>query len=563
MYSAQHTTMSHIAMKKSHTVLHGEDSASSTNDQKTYFIRMWNNLFSRNYLSSMWSGNNPLSVTVVNDEILNSGLLENSSTKNKDLTYISQEEKLFHDSKQKYPKNCLDNIESMISILRMPKMTQDWHIVDELTNLYKITNDVNFLMNLRDTYKDNNTMESHSVLHVNRTEKTTKNSMTYPNPSDVDPQNWEIDIQEDIDIESFLVVSHSDVPATSVSFIRENRISRFSNVCRNAWNSLTSRLYCKPESTRMSAVKRPLYLTKHHHRRKVNAIATGRGRGRAKCQLRRSGVSQTICRKECIKSDDREAWQNNLFDIAQNNCLLDNKLDSLGSNMDTADSKLNPQVTKQIDSLAISSFSRATPTKGKPKARKKKKIKAENVTKVRYIPISSRMNDCENNSSEMPDAQKDSFRSRTLSESSDDGWIVFEGDNDELPETREKQGAIEYSTGACYVPNSSMRMNDSTCKNSKSKTHDAEQASFRLRLSSKNSDDSDDSNKSDNSDTSNNSFASEENDDIDGCDEISFHDGDSQLEDDSVVFADEDSEKLIAQTKKVLKDHRYLRHLGL
>lgn len=63
----------------------------------------------------------------------------------------------------------------------------------------------------------------------------------------------------------------------------------------------------------------------------------------------------------------------------------------------------------------------------------------------------------------------------------------------------------------------------------------------------------DSSNISD-TDNCNSSFATEENDDVDGYNRMNFHDGDSQ--DDSIIFADENNEKL-AQTKKVHKDLQY------
>jgi len=592
-------------------VLRGEDNGPVMNDQRTSLIQTWSNFISGNYLSSMWPANNPLSVTVVNDKILNSSeIILKNSTENKGMSYILQEKTLLNnDLKQSYSK---DYIESMIPVSTLGHVpinhSQDWHIVNDFS-LINIRNYMNLMKKSGDTYENNSIMESHSMLRVNETEKTMKDKMSDPSgPLDVDPHKREVDIHKDTDVESFLVVSHSDVPkpTTSVGFVTENPMSRFSNVCRNAWNSLTNRLYCQTKSARMS-VKHPLY-SKQYHRKKANAIAMGRGRGRAKCQLRRSGVSQTIRRKECIKYDD-EAGQDNLVTIAPNDCLLDSKLDSL-DNMDIPDLT---QITKQVDSPAMSNSPKGTPMKEKPKPRKKKKTKAEYMsTKVRYIANSSRMNDYnyyEDNSSEISDAEGDSFRSRTLSESSvDDGWIVFEED-DEIHGTCKKRGTTEYPTKERYVPNSSMKNTDNSCKDFNSKTHDAERTLFRLRSSSESSEDSnysckvsdeqetpacprirydclakisdkqrkdcnsqmqkklfqhrrlpsdssessDDSNSSENSDNSNSSFATEESDDIDGCNEMSLHDGDSQLEDDSIVFV-EDSEELIAQTKKVLKD---------
>lgn len=563
----------------SHTLC-GEDNISPMNDRMAPFTRAWN------YLSNIWPPNNSqLSVTIVNNEILNSNrfLLGNSPTKSKAVLNILQEEApLIDDLKQRHFK---DHIESMLPVSMSRHVLlnhlQDWHIVDD-SNPINIRNDVNLIKNSDDTYEVK-TMESHSVLHFNETEKTTMKEKIIDGSSDsdspdVDPQTREVDIHEDTDVESFHVVSHSDVP--TVNFM-ESSMSRLSNMCRNTYNRYRnswSQLW-ETDSTRTS-VKRPSYLTKQHHRKKAIAIAMGRGRGRGKCQLRRSGVSQTERRKGCIKYDDPETWQNNLVATVPNDCSLDSKLDSL----DYIDISDLTQVTKQIDSSAMSnSPNGGTPIKEKSKARKKKKTKVKYMTKVHCIPNSSRMNDYnyyENNNSEMPEAQENSFRSRTLSESSTDfeDWIVFEEDQ-ELHETCEKRGTTECSIRVRYVPNSLMNKinnleNDSNCK-----THDAERVPFRFWSLSESSEDSNynsiapdehemiecpkmrydcltkisEKHRKD-SDNSNNSFVTEEGDDIDGCDKTSFHCGDSQLEDDSIIFTDEDSEESISQTKKVSFD---------
>lgn len=610
-------------MKRKYTmnsVLRGENNELSTNNQRTSFTRTWNNFFSGIYLPNMWPANNPLSVTIVNNEILNSGLSEHLSTKNKDLSYILQEEKLLCDLKQKNSKDYTYN-ECMFSVSILEHASkyhlQDWpcNNVDN-PNLIKNRNYVNLIKNFDDTYKDNSTTESHSMLHVNEKEKTTEDIMTdVSGPSDVDPQKREIGIHEDTDVESFLVVAHSDVPATLPSFVKENPMSRLSNVCRNVWDSFTSRLYCKTMSADSGmSVKRLSYSTKQHHRRKANAIAIGRGRGRAKGQLRRSGVSQTVCRKECIKCDDYEIWPNDFIDTA-NDCPLDNKRDNLNKGIpDTT------QFMKQINSphTVISNFPKTTPAKRKPKARKKKKIKARYMTKVRYIADPSKMNDYyEDSNSEMHDVREDSSRSRLLSESSidsEDSFVVFE--NDELPETCEKQGAIEHPTEARNVPDSSMSANDNPYDDSDSETYDFQKDTFQLRLLSESSDDCtdnfiifdeqeatqypemrydcltkindkrrEDCNSqmqknlfqryrlpSDSSQNTDDSFSIvftdiEENcaiDDVDGdeIEEMSSYDGDSQPENESISEDDQESEELIAQTKKVIKDLQYLCHLS-
>lgn len=571
------------------------DNVPSENYQRTSLAQALNNFKD---CFRKWSVHNQLSVTIVNNEILTSSLTKNSSTKTKDLSYYTfQKEKFQHNLKQMY---CKDYIETMIpdsTLGGVPEtdcLSQDWHIVDD-SNSVKIRNDVNLIKN-SDTYEDTSTAESHSMLHINteKQKKTMDNMTDASGPSDIDPQKFQVDIYKDTDVESFLVVSHSDVP---VAPVKKNAMSYFSK-CLKVWNSFASRIYCKTQLARMSR-KRP-YLAKQQHRRKANAIAMGRGRGRAKCQLRRSGVSQTICRKECIKNEDYEIWQNNLLGTAPNDCSLNSKLDSL-DNVDIPDLA---QMKKQFDSLSISSFPEATTKGRKLKARKKKKTKTKYVTKVRYIAKSSRINNrdyCTDNKNEMSNAEQDSSRSRTLSEyfaDTEDDWIVFEDDNDdeELSETREKQGATEYP----YVSISLIRKNDSSCDYSNNETR-AKKISVRLRSSSESSTDSEDINYSSavsnqhvamkcprihdcltkvsarprqdfnnqmqkdsfrhcrllsdssetsdgsnisDSDNSNSSFATEENDDLNSYDERTFHAGDSQ--DDSIIFANEDSEELTA-----------------
>ena len=304
---------------------------------------------------------------------------------------------------------------------------------------------------------------------------------------------------------------------------------------------------------------------------------------------------------------------------ASYDCLLDSKkLDSL-DNMNISDSI---QVTKQINSSTMSSSPKSTRRKRKPKARKKKRTKGKYMTKVRCIANSLNYNYCEDSNNKMPDAEENSIRSLTVSESSIDleDCIVVGGD--ELYETCNKQRTKTSSPiETHYTPifNSSMRNNDNSCKDSNSDasirlrslsesstnsedsnyvsiTLDEEEATERprkhydcltkinderrkdynrqmqknlfqhRRLPSDSSECSDDfisfentdSNNSENTYTSTGSFATEE---VDGCVETNLLvDGDNQL-DDSIIFADsfEDSEELKnTQTKKVFKSSQYL-----
>ncbi|XP_018398378.1 PREDICTED: uncharacterized protein LOC108776301 isoform X2 [Cyphomyrmex costatus] len=260
--------------------------------------------------------------------------------------------------------------------------------------------------------------------------------------------------------------------------------------------------------------------------------------------------------------------------IASYDCPLDNKkLDSL-DNMNISDST---QITKQINSSAILSSPKSTHRKRKPKARKKKRNKGKCITKVCCIANSLNYNYCKDSNNKIPDAQKNSIRSRTVSESSTDleDWVVF-GD-DELHESCNKQRTATSSpTEIRYTPifNSSMRKNDNfyqqketVCprmrydcltkmNDERSKNYNRQMQKQHRRLPSDSSECSDDficfenldSNSSKHIYTYTSSVATE-----DIGNETNFHDGDSQL-DDSIVFADEDNEKLTTQTKKVSFD---------
>ncbi|XP_011866303.1 PREDICTED: uncharacterized protein LOC105561165 isoform X2 [Vollenhovia emeryi] len=404
--------------------------------------------------------------------------------------------------------------------------------IDHMINLQsiKMRNDANLVKSSGNTYKNNSTMESHFMLQVSKIDKTTKDSM------------WksETDIHEDTDVESFLMVSQLDVPA--MDFI-ESLMSCISQVCRNLGKSLNSvsGLYCKPESAQMS-VKRPSM--KLHHRRIITAVAVSRGRGRGKGQLRRSGVSQTICRMECVKHEDHELMQYPLVDAASNDCLLDCNFDNFNISDLTYPTKLL--------NCPLMSSSPKSPTKGKPNARKKRS-KARCATKVRHTAKPSMINVSKDNDSEISDAQEDTLHSMEYFFDDEDGWIFCkEVGDDKLPKTREKQGATEYPTRARHVHNSPMKKYKDFTSEIHEKNiyiHNSEGASSRLRSSSESSIEFEGNNHNftalDEQETtdSNNSYAAEASDDDF---EISFCDEDK---DESIVFVDQDYEELTARKK--------------
>jgi len=174
----------------------------------------------------------------------------------------------------------------------------------------------------------------------------------------------------------------------------------------------------------------------------------------------------------------------------------------------------------------------------------------EYPTKTRCVPDSStKMNNnrYEDSNSEIHDARKDSFRLRSLSESSadsEDSFIVFQGiDNESCDEQM-----IEYPK--MRVSDSLMKINDEHHKNCNSQTQ--KNSSQHRRSMSDSSVNSDDSFCI--------VFDTEEKcaaDEVNGyeTDETSSHDGDNLSEDESIISEnDEDSEELTTQTRKVSFD---------
>lgn len=351
--------------------------------------------------------------------------------------------------------------------------------------------------------------------------------------------------------EPFIMVPHPDISPPHAIPIKETSMSaRLSDMCRKAWNDITDRFYCRMDSTDSSEI--PVKRMKQHNRRKANAIATGRGRGRAKCQLRRSGVSQTRHRKEGTKhiQDDYNIWQE-LYS-AQTECTVDDTDD-----YDVPDAA---QFTKKTTNLITLNLSDITPTKQKLRTRNKQE-EAKYPTRVRYVP-SIKINNDYREDSEM--CGKDLSRPRLLSEcteDSEDSFVIFEDSDDELPEAHDEQNATEYLNKVRCLSDSWTRSIKVNCNSNK---YDI-QSPLRQRLISESSIDSEDSLIVFKSQSDCVSDCT-----IDDYSEINFCNQDSQSEDDSTIRNEsidkydqdsmssiahnQDSKKLIAKTKKVLKN---------
>lgn len=281
------------------------------------------------------------------------------------------------------------------------------------------------------------------------------------------PRKFTEELEEN---EPFVMISHSDVSSPHTASVRETSMSaRLSYMCRKAWYGMTNRLYHRMESTDSSEI--PIKRMKQHNSRKANAIATGRGRGRAKGQLRRSGVSQTRHRKRTkLIQDDYETWQQ--VCSVQNECTVD---DTDGYDVPDA-----AQFIKETTSPIILNLSDITFTKHKLKTRNKEEAKYS--TRV----SSTKLN---NDDSEM--YKIDSCRSRLLSECTDDSedsFVIFE-DCDDESEAHNQQDTTEYVNKVHCLANDSWMSNNQTNCDSKSNM----QSPLRERLLSESSIDSEDS----------------------------------------------------------------------
>ncbi|XP_012152833.1 protein phosphatase 1 regulatory subunit 15 [Megachile rotundata] len=180
-------------------------------------------------------------------------------------------------------------------------------------------------------------------------------------------------------------------------------------------------------------------------RKKLNTIAKGRGRGRAKSQLRRSGVSQTRHRKERTKHDlklaiesDLKNWEElDMYDTNENN-----ELENCSNfDEDTVDGLDSMQCSmKEAIHPATFTFADIQPKKTQ-KSRARRNVDQRMCkfsTKMRFIP------ECTNKANAFDqdiidngyDFRKNTFRPRLISESSIDSedsyCIVFETGSEEI-----------------------------------------------------------------------------------------------------------------------------------
>ena len=95
--------------------------------------------------------------------------------------------------------------------------------------------------------------------------------------------------------------STTSTNALSTQIVQQAAVPNlFTNMLQKVISSVTDR-FCKTNLVESDLSPKRSFSSRQ--RRKLNMVAKGRGRGRAKSQLRRSGVSQTRHRKERTKHD--------------------------------------------------------------------------------------------------------------------------------------------------------------------------------------------------------------------------------------------------------------------
>lgn len=480
----------------------GENNTTLQGQRKSIFQTVWNRCignFSRRPAIFSSKMDNSLS-TLLNNEIITPEYIKKSYVQEEKSVGINHMSNIIFETMQSMPPITVDSFnKSHLKTLSNCKhyFGNNFDKIEEHYEETTIEDVYNLDSNITCKNKKS-TMESHSVSNVHEIENLnniSNNSCstevdlqkcidTDKDGLDKDPLSSN-DINEDT--KSFLIVSHSDVPEPT----KKAPIStRLSFMCRNAWNSLTTRFYCKTNSVKSEkSMKRPSYLSKRYRRRKANSIAMGRGRGRDRCQLRRSGVSQTRHRMERTKRDlamiievDYKIYQNDKIQYCE--LQNDHSSNDESNNLDDMDGYDVPDgaLLLKRTSPVIFSSSDITLTKQEPQMSKDQET-MKHSTKVRYVIDSSTKSnkDCNKKTS---DTEESLSRSRLLSVSSidsEDSFIVFEA-NDE-------SSRQQYSTEIHYTLDSSMKTNE----NCNSEIYDMHSNLSRSRLLSESSVDSEDS----------------------------------------------------------------------
>ncbi|EZA51404.1 hypothetical protein DMN91_007375 [Ooceraea biroi] len=464
VHPAKHTeTPSKVAMENIYStnhVLRGEGNEESPVkcEKKNNFIQtVWNKLARKSAM--IFKMDSALSVTVVNNDIIDTNFFEHSAEHKKqpiDEPYNFEiQEKKSLDIKQIPQHTCFEDLKPVDTfkpfIMDHEKF---WLYYDDTnedymtwTNEHQTVKDSAEDMGFSDTCKDSDAMESHISCNREAVESTNLCPMDVDLEESVEsceeklgeektvPPNININEDASVSAESFCIVSKSDVlPQLAEDPIKEIPIStRLSDMCQKVWKDVTDPFSYGPtcvEDMSEVAAKR---LKQHHWKKSTNAVATGKGRGRAKSQLRRSGVSQTSHRKQPRDNfdidieDDYEAWQN----VEAYHAIEDNhSLSSEPGYFDDAhgyDVTDDAQPIGQTVSPATFNSSDILSMKDKSPTKKETWQGAAESPIQRYVLDSSIAIDEDYKSEKCAQGvpHRDSLRSRLLSESSVDSEDSF------------------------------------------------------------------------------------------------------------------------------------------
>ncbi|XP_076663264.1 protein phosphatase 1 regulatory subunit 15 isoform X2 [Andrena cerasifolii] len=387
-------------------------------------------------------GNNyPLSVTVVHNEgIMSHEFFENLTTKRDILStgnvYIQNHQTkeslniinsiphdIFDEKKPYESRICDTNAEDKLKFAN--------NYIDNGEKDMKSTN-CNYTRQIEKLNKENEESFEYVCLDINTHEISMENIHDYEstcNRSNSNEDQSSNSIDNRISSETILSKEPpSPTPDSDTITVEPVQQTTVSNMLTNMWHkvydSVTDR-FCKTDAMESNlGMKRSSLSPKQ--RRKVNAIAKSRGRGRARSQLRRSGVSQTRHRKERTKHDLEADIENDLrsWEELELYHMIDSKeLEDCFS--------LDNDNTDEVDAAETFSsvtytFADVEPTVQKPKTRKIdhgipkfSNFRTKDANLFRQFCIDSRYR-----------LRRNSFRPRLMSESSIDSedsyCIVFE-----------------------------------------------------------------------------------------------------------------------------------------
>ena len=387
--------------------------------------------------ASFMVGNNyPLSVTVVHNEgIMSHEFFENLTTKRDILSagnvYIQNDQTkeslniinsiphdIFDEKKPYESRICGRNAEDRLKFAN--------NYIDNGDKDVKSTN-CNYSTEVEKLNKENEEPFEYVCLDINTHEISMRNIHDYESNSNDDQLSNSIDnrVTSETIRNKEPPSPTSDSNALTAEPVQQTTVSNMlTNMWQKIYDSVTDR-FCKTDAMESNLVMKRSSLSPKQ-RRKVNAIAKSRGRGRARSQLRRSGVSQTRHRKERTKHDLEADIENDLrsWEELELYHMIDSK--ELEDCFSLDDDNTDAVDAAETFSSVKYTFADVEPTVRKPKTRKIdhgipkfSNFRAKDANLFRQFCIDNRYR-----------LRRNSFRPRLMSESSIDSedsyCIVFE-----------------------------------------------------------------------------------------------------------------------------------------